>query len=194
MPPRPGMVRRSFSTASAAVLGSAGVVAGEHQHVLLARAAQAHLRARRAGFQRGADVGLDALLARALAARHPADGQRGLARFGIAAAATVAPPSRRRWWCTRSSHAPLRPRAGARPRPRAVCSQRGAGRQLQVHLGLRVVVRRDEARGQQRDERERTHKERNGGGKVIQRCWMHHGPSAGRCPSSAGRRGCRRWA
>ena len=51
--------------------------------------------------------------------------------------------------------------SSATPRVWASVAPGGSSRYT---LGLRVVVWRDEARGQQRDECEQTHKERNGGG------------------------------
>ena len=138
------------------------VFTGQRQHKLFTRTAQADFAAH-AGqvFKRFANVVFNALLARPFAALGQQNGQRGLARFSRTAGRKRVTTS-----CAsahRGVHR-LHMRNLADQQPSGFGSslglcQPGAGRQLQIDLRLRVVVRRNEARGQQRNQKERADKE-----------------------------------
>jgi hypothetical protein len=115
-------------------------------------------------FERRADLVLDHLLARPVAARVELDGERGLARLGraevgerVAARAAAGHRGVDALHVRDLHHAA--PRFLGRGRG---LRERGARRQRQVHLRLRVVVRRNEAGLQQRDHRQRTEEEEGG--------------------------------
>ena len=156
------------------------VFAREHQHVFFARATQPDLAARAGqGFECRADVVLNALFAWALVAFRQQYGKCGLADFRsalrgkrvtpCAAAANGGVDTHHMLYLADQQARLLGSAFGLR--------QRRARRQLQVDLGLRIVVGRDEAGGQQRDQGHRTKKE-NGG--------SHHGLEAvGQTPASS---------
>ena len=140
------------------------VFAGQHQLVFLTRAAQAHFAAHTRQLRHGsADVVLNELFARALAPLAQEHRQRGLAHF------------RRTRWRKRIRPCGATANGGvnalnvlhaAEQMARGLCgiarlAQRRARWQLQVHLGLRVVIRRNKSGGQQRDEHDGAYKKRS---------------------------------
>jgi hypothetical protein len=176
MLPRPGMVRRSFSTASAAVCSACGsspvststYFSPEPPRPTLLRTPGRVSSAARMLFSmpclRGRSPRASSrMVSVALRVSAPRRRQR------------VAPPSRRRWWCTRSSHAPLRPRAGARLRPRPrVCASVAPGGSSRYTWVCELSSGGMKPVGSSGISASEPTKNAMVAAKVIQRCFMHH--------------------
>ena len=182
-----------FSTAARAAGSACGSSPAQHQHVLLAGAAQADLDARAgqlARARRGSGSRSPACAAARGRCGASSDGQRRLARFGRAAGANGSPPAcRRRWRCRRCftcGHL-HRPPARLLGDARASAASVRAGRQLEVDLRLRAVVRRDEAGRQQRDQRDRADEEQRRGSDASTTRWLQAPVRRSACSASSSR-------
>ncbi len=159
--PAPGWCAGRVSTARAAAASACRVVAGQHQDVLLARAAEADLGAHaRQLLPARSRMRCSITCLRTGRSPRPVSSTVSVALRTSPAPCGANGSAAGRCRADRRVDAAhvldRRPpvRAPAPPR-RASAPASNAGRQLHVDLGLRVVVGRDEAGGQQRDQQRR---------------------------------------